>query len=160
MQRRSNLMYTAGALAGFFVLACAAGGVRPSYSPFEGAYVDTVGANPADVVQELVSRVSAEGFSVQWSSPQEGYLETQWYDIVNRVSGGRNTGSPENVVLLRFWADSIAPGRTKVTAEAVYLRESDPSVLPRDAEALVPRTHGGWTMMRMAIEGAKERFGS
>jgi hypothetical protein len=155
--RRSTL----AGLAALAVLgaACGSGGVRPSYAPFQGARVDTVNAGPAAVIQEIVARVNAEQMSPQFSSPAEGYMETQWFDIVNQRSGTFDRSDPTRFIVLRFWADSIGEGKSRVTSEAVYKRTTDPSVMPRDQEMLVPPGHAGDRLLRAVMTGVKQRFG-
>ena len=154
--RRVTVLAFAAVLAGS---AACGGGVRPAYSPFSNARIDTVDAEPADVVQEIASRISAEGMRLNWNSPQEGFLETQWYDLVTRESGQTSRSNPDRVILLRFWADPIGPGRSKLTAEAVLKRTTDPSVLPREQEMMAPPGHGGTRLLDRVIAGTHERFG-
>jgi hypothetical protein len=156
--RRTTLATLAGIAA--FTAACAAGGVRPSYEPFPAARVDTLNGAPADVIQELSARVAAENMRPNWSSPAEGFLETQWFNVVTQESGVTDRGNADRVVLLRFWADSIAGGKTKVTSEAVYQTDPDPSVMPRDREGLVPPGHAGDRLLQRVMDGAKQRFGT
>ena len=156
--RRSTL--TALAATAFLGAACAAGSIRPSYAPFEGARVDTVNAGPAAVIQEIVSRVSAERMSPQFSSPAEGYMETQWFDYVDQKSGAYDRNYPDRYILLRFWADSIGPSKSRVTSEADWKRTSDPSVLPRNQEALVPPGHAGYRLLDRVMTEVKQRFGT
>jgi hypothetical protein len=139
--------------------ACAAGSIRPSYAPFEGARVDTVNAGPAAVIQEIVSQVAAERMSPQFSSPAEGYMETQWFDYFNQKSGAFDRSQPDRFILLRFWADSIGEGKSRVTSEAVYKQTTDPSVMPRDQEMLVPPGHAGDRLQRAVMTAVKQRFG-
>lgn len=140
--------------------ACAAGGVRPSYDPFPDARVDTINAAPADVIQEAVARVNAENMRGAWQSPAEGYLETQWFNVVTQESGVTDRGNPDRVVLLRFFADPLEGGRTRLVTEAVYQRTTDPSVMPRDREMSVPPGHAGDRLRARVIDGLKQRFGS
>lgn len=156
--RRSTLAALAGAAA--FAAACAAGSVRPSFEPFPEARVDTINAAPPAVIEELASQVFAEKMRPQWNSPAEGYLETQWFNIVTQESGTTDRGNPDRVILLRFWADSLPGGKTKLTSEAVYMRTTDPSVLGRDREMMVPPGHGGDRLRSRVIEAAKEKFGT
>lgn len=149
-------------LSGLVLLgaACASGGLRPSYEPFPQARVDTVNAEPAAVIQELSARINAENMRPQWTSPAEGFLETQWFNLVTQESGVTDRGNPERVVLLRFWADPIDGGKTRLTSEAVVQRGGrDLSGLPRDNEILVPTGHAGDNILRRVVSGVKERFG-
>jgi hypothetical protein len=47
-----------------------------------------------------------------------------------------------------------------VTSEAVYQRTSDPSVLPRDREMIVPPGHAGDRLLQRVMDGTKQRFGT
>jgi hypothetical protein len=149
------------ALSGVILLgaACASGGLRPSYEPFPQARVDTVNAAPAAVIQEINARLGAENMRPQWTSPEEGYLETQWFNYMTQESGVADRANPDRVILLRFFVDPIEGGKSKVTAEAVYKRTTDPSVMPRDQEMMVPAGHPGDNIMQRVVRGVRERFG-
>lgn len=155
--RRSTHAALAGAV--LFAAACAAGSIRPSYEPFPEARVDTLNAAPPAVIQELVARVNAENMRPNFVSPEEGFLETQWFDVVEQRSGVTDRGNADRVIMLRFWADSLDGGRTQLTTEAVIRGRPDPSLLPRDQEMSVPPGHAGDRIRDRVITGAKERFG-
>jgi hypothetical protein len=155
--RSLTLAALAGATA--FAAACGAGGVRPSYAPLATARVDTINAEPAAVIQELVTRVNAEKMRPQWSSPAEGFLETQWFNVMTQETGKLDRNNPDQVILLRFWADPIGTGKTKLTSEAVYLADPDISHPQRDREMEVPKGHAGDRLRARAIDGLIERFG-
>lgn len=149
-----------GLAAAFAVAAACASGVRPSYEPFPQAEVDTVNATPTQAIQELASRVGAEGIQLQWSSPEEGYLETMWYNIVSRESGVTDRSNPERIIKLRFWADPVGTDRAVVTAEAVVQRTTDPSIVyERDREMLAPPGHAGGQILNRVLERLRERYG-
>jgi hypothetical protein len=152
---------TLSALAAVAVLAagCASGGVRPAYEPFPNARVDTINAPPADVIQEANAGLLVVNMRPNWSSPAEGYLESQWFNVVTQESGVTDRANPDRVILLRFFADPIETGKTKLSSEAVYLRTSDPSVMPRDREMIVPPGHAGDRLLTQIIDGMKQRFG-
>jgi hypothetical protein len=139
--------------------ACAAGGIRPSYEPFPEARVDTVNAAPPAVIQEVAARVNAENMRPNFTSPEEGYLETQWFDVVAQRSGVTDRSNADRIVLLRFWADSLEGGRTRLTSEAVVKGNPDPSLLPRDQEMHVAPGHAGARILERVIDGTQERFG-
>jgi len=155
--RRVTLSALAGVAA--FAAACATGGVRPSYEPFPNARVDTINADPAAVIQEAQARLIAVNLRPNWVSPEEGYLESQWYNVVTQQSGQTDRSNLDRVVLLRFFADPIEGGKTKLTSEAVYQRTSDQSVMPRDREMIVPPGHAGDRLLTQVIDGLKQRFG-
>jgi hypothetical protein len=156
--RRSIL--TALAAVAVITAACASGGVRPSYEPFPNARVDTINALPADVIQEAQARILAEQMRANWVSPEEGYLETQWFNVATQQSGVSDIQNPDRVIRLRFFADPLEGGKTRLTSEAVYQRTTDPSVMPRDREMIVPPGHAGERLLLQVIDGVKQRFGS
>lgn len=155
--RRSTLAAIASAVV--IAAACAAGGIRPSYEPFPEARVDTINAAPPAVIQEISARVNAEQMRPNFTSPAEGYLETQWFDIVAQRSGVTDRGNADRIVLLRFWADSLENGRTRLTSEAVIKGNPDPSLMPRDQEMHVQPGHAGARLLERVIDGTKQRFG-
>ena len=147
---------------GVAVLAAAAcaSGVRPGYSPFPQATVDTVSATPVQTIQELTQGIGNEAIQIQWSSPEEGYVETMWYNIVSRESGVTDRSNPERFIKLRFWADPVGTTQTVVTAEAVTFRTTDPSIVyERDKEMLVPPGHAGQQILERVLERLRERYG-
>jgi hypothetical protein len=147
-------------LVGIFVAAaCGAGGVRPYFSPLELARIDTVNAEPGAVIQEIAGRVAAENMRAAWQSVEEGYFESQPFNLLDQVSGVRDRGNPDQIIVLRFWADPVGDGRTLLTSEAVVEGTSDQSVLPRDREIMVPQGHGGGRILSRVIDGVHERFG-
>jgi hypothetical protein len=155
--RRSAFPALAGAV--LLAAACAAGGIRPAYEPLPDARVDTINALPADVIHEAVARANAQLMRGAWESADEGFFETQWFNVVTQESGVSDRANLDRIVLLRFWADPIEGGKTRLTTEAVYSRTADQSVMPRDREMSVPPGHAGDRLRARVIEGIKERFG-
>lgn len=149
-----------GLAAGVAVAAACAASVRPSYAPFRQAPVDTLDATPIEVIQEVSARLNAEDIQLQWSSPEEGYLETMWYNVISRESGVTDRGNPERFIKIRFWADPVGENRTQLTSEVALQRTTDPSVVnPRDREMYVPRGHAGQQILDRILAGVRERFG-
>jgi hypothetical protein len=157
MQRRFRPVAASAVVAA--LIACGSGGVRPSYKPFPRAVVDTVKAGPSAILQEISARATGENLQVQWSSPAEGYFESQSYNVVTRRSGNVSNADLENYIVVRFWADSISGSASKVTGEATSIRSADPSVFGRDREQVVPMGHPGDVMVRRILQGLHERFG-
>jgi hypothetical protein len=122
--------------------------------------VDTVTADPADVITEVAGLVAAEGLAIRWNSPAEGYLETEWYDVVARRTGGENSLQPQNVIKLRFFSDPVRNGETRLTSEAVTRLTVDPSMPSRESEIMVPPGHTGEQILRRVTAGVRSRFGT
>jgi hypothetical protein len=78
--------------------------------------------------------------------PNEGYLETRWFDLRSRVAVADPIGDFDQVVKLRFFVDPIGL-HTRVIAESVRRTAWDPSRPPRDLEAMVPPEHPGRLLM-------------
>ena len=149
------------AIPSIILAACASGGIRPSYNPLPGSKVLEVQAIPDAVIQAISGEIRAEqGMQVMWSSPSEGYLETQWYNLQSRQSGDINTGALDRTVRFRFWADPIDELSSRVTAEAVWLRGYDPSIPIRDQESLVPDAHFGGRFVERVFTNLTQRFGT
>ena len=115
-------------------------------------------ADPEDVITEVTVLVAAEGFAIRWNSPAEGYLETEWYDVVARRPGGESSLQPENVIKLRFVSDPVREGETQLASEAVTRLTVDPSMPSRESEIIVPPGHPGEQILRRVIAGVRSRF--
>ena len=147
-------------IAGVIVLAAAcAGGIRPSYSPMPEALSDTVTAAPGAVVEAIVTQLAAEGMRIEWQSAAEGYVQTQWFDLVSRQSGTFDRGRIEQFVRLRFFVDPVGTDRAAIFAEAVSLRGVDPSRLERDLELMLPRGHAGHEIVSRVMRQVAQSFG-
>ncbi|MDH3369269.1 MAG: hypothetical protein OEO17_15620, partial [Gemmatimonadota bacterium] len=121
--------------------------------------VDTLAALPVDVIREIATLVTAEGLVIRISSPEEGYLETEWYDVGTAVPGDTPFTDPRRSTLLRFFADPEADEETRLSAEAVVRRTLDPSVPSRQGEMMAPPGHPGNEMLRRVLAALDSRFG-
>lgn len=158
MRRLAPIAVASAILVG---TACGAGGVRPPFKPLDNAVVDTVNAAPADVIQQIATLATQEVLQVQWSSPKDGYYESQWFNVTTQQTGAGQDQNLDRVVKFRFWADPISDGtKTKLTCEAVIRTTNDPSVMERDKEAMVPPGHAGMRILDRILAGLKQRFGS
>lgn len=136
-------------------LACGAGNVRPFYGPLPAAASDTIAGEPARLILELERLAAVEGLRVARASPEEGYLETDWYDVDARRPGGRYTLHPRRIVRLRFFADDVGGGKTALASEAVYRRSIDPSVPVRETEVMAPADHPGAEILERLLDAVR-----
>ncbi len=120
---------------------CSALAVRPHYRPMPGAVTDTLAASPESVIAALGRALEERGVRVKLRSGEEGYLESDWFDLLSLGVTGTGIPGIERVVKLRAFADPVPPGRAELVIEAVYRRTSDPSVPDRLEEILVPPGH-------------------
>lgn len=144
------------------LLACAPGTTRPPFRPYPEALTAVVNAVPARVTAEIAAWLAAEGLQVQWASPQDGYVETAWFDTRTRQSftGSRDLPDLDTTVKIRCWSDPYIPGTTRLTVEAVYRPLYDPSRYLRDLEVPVPVGHDGHRLTERLLEALREKFGS
>jgi hypothetical protein len=146
-----------GALA--LLAGCAAlGGVRPYYGPVPGSETFLLNALPDAVTRAAAEEVQHAGLVLQWISPAEGYVETQWFNVSTHVS----TPDPdlrdlEHTVKLRFFADPTA-GKTRLAAEAVTTYVVDPSRPQREMERMTPEGHPGREVLTQVVDRLKRRF--
>ncbi len=166
--------------------SCAsAGTVRPPFPPLFQAFVDTVRVERSDwtgeferrkleqrfdkrdtlliemaeLIAELERLSIKEGLSVRVASVLDGYIETQWFDVVSGRSADREVAHPEREILLRFWIDPVGPLGYQLSAEAVYRRVADPSLSSRAREVMVPPGHDGEAILLRVLDGVRGRFG-
>ena len=161
------------------------GTVRPPFPPLYQAFVDTVRVDRSDwtgeferrkleqrfdkrdtlliemaeLIAELERLSIEEGLSVRVASVLDGYIETQWFDVVSGRSADREVAHPEREILLRFWIDPVGPLGYQLSAEAVYRRVADPSLSSRAREVMVPPGHDGEAILLRVLDGVRGRFG-
>jgi hypothetical protein len=144
------------------LLACTPATTRPPFLPYPQALVTVLDAPPARVVPEAVGWLTSQGLQAQWSSPQDGYVETAWFNLRTHTSvfGDGDPGDLLSTVKIRCWADPNVPGKTQLTVEAVYRPMLDPSRPERDLEEVVPQGSEGYRIAQQLIEALKQRFGT
>jgi hypothetical protein len=134
------------------------GGLRPRYGPVPESVTLTLEGAPDAVTRAAAEEAQHAGLRVQWLSPEEGYVETQWYDLRSRESAIEpRFRDPEQVVKLRFFADPVA-GKTRLVAEAVSTSLVDPSRPQRELERMVPPGHGGREVLTRILDRVKTRY--
>jgi hypothetical protein len=156
--RRSGGRVALVALA-WCVAGCAAlGGVRPFYGPVPGSETFLLNALPDAVTRAAAEEVQHAGLTLQWISPAEGYVETQWFNVTTHVSTPDPVLSDlDHTVKLRFFADPTA-GRTRLAAEAVTTYVVDPSRPQREMERMTPPGHPGREVLTEVVDRLKRRF--
>jgi hypothetical protein len=141
--------------------ACSPVTTRPSFFPYPQAPSAVVDATPARIVPEAAGWLVSQGLKIEWSSPQDGYVETAWYDLRSRASVFGDASVPDllNTIKIRCWMDPNVPGKSQLTVEAVYRPMVDPSRPERDLEAIAPHGSDGDRLTTQLIEAMKQRFG-
>lgn len=148
-------LWLALAAAGF---GCASfGGVRPRYGPVPGSLLLQLDPQPDAVVRVLATEVQTAGLRLVFVSPEEGYLETEWYNLGTRQSEQPGARDLDRVVKLRFFADPVA-GKTRLLAECVNRIVYDPSMPERELERMVPDGSPGRTLLDDILRQARRRL--
>lgn len=149
-------------LSALLLSACTPITSRPAFLPYPQALVAIVEAPPPRIVPEAMGWLASQGLRVEWSSPQDGYVETAWFNVRTRnsMTGTGDPGDLLDTVKLRCWVDPNAPGKSQLTVEAVYRPMLDPSRPERDLEVIVPQGSEGHRIAAQLIEAMKQKFGS
>jgi hypothetical protein len=149
-------------LVALLLAACTPITSRPAFLPYPQALVAIVDASAPQIVPETMGWLASQGLRVEWSSPQDGYVETAWFNVRTRnsMTGQGDPGDLLDTVKLRCWVDPNAPGKSQLTVEAVYRPMLDPSRPERDLEVMVPEGSDGHRIAAQLIEAMKQKFGS
>ena len=126
------------------VFACNPATTRPEFLPFPDAPSVVLYARPPRVATEVQAWLAAQGLKVLPSDPRDAYVETEWSKDFK----------------IRCWADPDAPGKSRLTVEAVYRPMLDPSRTERDLEVLVPPGHDGAKLVDRLIDDLKKKLGT
>src|SRR5512135_1635818 len=66
------------------LLGCNPASTRPAFLPYPQALTGIVSATNERVVPELNAWLNGEGLRVEWTSVQDGYVESAWYNTTTR----------------------------------------------------------------------------
>jgi hypothetical protein len=119
---------------------------------------DTVAAAPPAVIAAAADSLRAMGLDLRIVTPEEGYLETRWFDPGTRRSHGSNE-HPTRLFRVRVWADLVTPLRTEVVVESAYRRMVDPSLPGRENERVAFGGTPGDSLARRLRQALAGRFG-
>ncbi|HEX4561553.1 MAG TPA: hypothetical protein VH113_06940 [Gemmatimonadales bacterium] len=143
------------------VAACNPASSRPGFLPYpEDASVLLTGAVPA-IASAVGAWFESQGIHLEWSNAGDGYVETTWYDTDTHqvTSGTGDLGTMMATFKLRVWVDPDAPGKSKMTVEAVYRPTLDPSRMERDLERSAPPGSGGAVLLQSLMAEMQSKFG-
>jgi phosphoribosylformylglycinamidine (FGAM) synthase-like enzyme len=131
--------------------------VRPVYGPLPGSITLLLDAAPDVVIVAAQHEVRAAGLAVASVAADEGYLETDWYDVVAKRTVSARAEDFDHTVKLRLFADPTA-GRTRFVAECVVRIAYDPSQPERDLERMVPDSTPAHALLDSLIARLKVVF--
>ena len=136
--------------------ACSLSTSRPSFQPMPEARVGDLDVEVAEATERIARALTDAGLPVGRVSPQDGYLETPWFDAATgRPAGGRPLGL--DMVRVRGWVTPSAHGSSEIKVEAVYRPVADPSRPARELERSVPYAHPVRVQVRTAFRAIGAR---
>ena len=141
--------------------ACNPASSRPGFMPYpEDLSTLVTGSVPA-VASAAGAWFESQGIHLEWINVEDGYVETTWYDTDTHqaTSGTGDLGTMMTTFKLRVWVDPDAPGKSKVTVEAVYRPVLDPSRMERDLERNAPPGSGGAVLLQSLVAELQSKFG-
>lgn len=153
---RLSLLLPAVAIA-----ACNPASSRPAFMPYpEDVSVLLTGPVPA-IASAVGGWFESQGIHTEWINAEDGYVESTWYNTDTRQSSS-GTGDLNTVMAtfkIRVWVDPDAPGKSRMTVEAVYRPTLDPSRSERDLERSAPPGSGGAVLVQQLIDEMQNKFG-
>lgn len=148
-------------MAALLLAACNPASARPGFAPYpEDLAVLLTGPVPA-LTSAVGGWFESQGIHTEWISPEDGYVETTWYDTDARrsTSGSGDIATLQTTFKVRVWIDPDAPGKSKMTVEAVYRPTLDPSRGERDLERTAPPGSGGAVLVQRLVDEMQGKFG-
>jgi len=139
-----RIPHSAFRIAVVVLSACTPVTTRPPFAPYPEALHTVINAPPARVTTEAQAWLAAESIAVRHVNARDAFLETA------ELAG---------TVKLRVWADPDAPGKSRVTVEAVYRPIEDPSRDPRDLERPTPPGSDGQKLAERLLAALSEKLG-
>ena len=124
--------------------ACTPATTRPPFSPVPEALHAVINAPPGVVTEAARAMLIADTVPVRFVSTLDAWLETREF---------------AGTYQLRLWADPDAPGKARVTIEAVFRPAEDPSRTPRDLELAAPPGSPGQLRAEQLLAALKEKLG-
>lgn len=126
---------------GFLALAaCYPSTTRPALTPVPDAALVEWDLFVPEAMRTLALALDADSIPVSRTEPDDGWLETSWFDA-RTLKPTKRRPLGEEVVRLRAWAEPSRPNHSAVTVELVYRPVADPSRDGRTLERQVNAAH-------------------
>jgi hypothetical protein len=131
---------------------------RPPFTPFPEAAATEIRLSVPDATRRLAEALRADSIPLRKVIPQDGYLESVWFNARNRRPFRSRPIGPQ-VVRIRAWADPARPGSSLLTVETSYRPVADPSLSERELEREVTADHPVAARVTAILRKMVERFG-
>ena len=145
------------ALALVVLTGCSLSTSRPPFQAMPEARVGDLDVEVPVATERLAKALTDAGIPVARVAPEDGYLETPWFDTATgRPASGRPLGL--DVVRVRGWVTPSAHGSSEIKVETVYRPIADPSRPSRELERSVPYAHPVRVLVRNAYRAIGARI--
>lgn len=140
------------------VMACYPSTTRPALTPVPDAVTTEWDLFVPQAMRVLALALDADSIPVSRTEPDDGWLETPWFDATTlQPTKARPLG--DNVVRLRAWAEPSRPNHSAITIEVVYRPLADPSREGRALDRQVPITHPVAQRVKLVMATLNKEYG-
>jgi hypothetical protein len=135
--RRSVLPFCLAAALPSLIAACQPYTTRPSFGPLPAAEEAVVDLDVSKATTLLAEALTADSIPVSRIEPQDGYLETPWF---NASTGTPSTERPlgDSLVRVRGWVNAYGKERGSIRAETAVRPLANPSLPSRELDQQAP----------------------
>ncbi len=131
---------------------------RPDIEPVPGASRIEVELFVPAATRALAVALDADSIPVSRTEPEDGWLETPWFDATTMRPTTRRPIGPE-VVKVRAFVTPGRPNWSVIDVETVYRPLADPSALGRDLERQVPVGHPAAVRVKAVLDSLLREYG-
>jgi len=149
------------ALAAVLAAACNPASTRPAFAPYPEDQSILLTGPVATISSAVAGWMASQGIHTEWISAEDGYVESTWYDTDTHqnTDGTGDLAALEATFKVRVWVDPDAPGKSRLTVEAIYRPVADPSRTERDQERVAPPGSGGAVLAQQLVDEMQKKFG-
>lgn len=151
-------MTRAAALAALAAMACYPTTTRPHLTPLPDAITAELELFVPAATRALAVALDTDSIPVSRTEPDDGWLETPWFDATTLQPTDARVLGPD-VVKVRAFVEPGRPNHAVITVETVYRPLADPSREGRALERHVPGAHPVANRVRAVMEKVKAEYG-
>ncbi len=140
------------------LVACYPTTTRPRLVPVPEALTAEIALFVPAATRALAVALDADSIPVSRTEPDDGWLETPWFDAATLQPTNARILGPD-VVKVRAFVDPGRPNHAVMTIEVVHRPLADPSQDPRALERHVAGEHPVANRVRMVVEALKVTYG-
>ncbi len=139
-------------------VACYPATTRPDIVPVPGADQVELQLTVPQATRALAVALDGDSIPISRTEPDDGWLETPWFDIATlRPTSRRAVGL--GVVRVRAFVDPGRPNHSVIHVETVYRPLLDPSDLERELEQQVPTGHPVAARVKVVLDSLAKEYG-